>query len=56
MANRNFKYEYKDVVGSDSFPAGHTTRERRAGTLVESDGTTYTIKVPFGCYKRSEAG
>ena len=54
-ANRNFKYELKDVVGSISFPAGHTTGGT-CGTLVESDGTNYTIKVPFGCYKRVKVG
>jgi ABC-type branched-subunit amino acid transport system substrate-binding protein len=50
-ANRNFKYEYKDVGGPISFPAGHE-RGHDCGTLVESDGTNYTIKVPFDCYKR----
>lgn len=54
-ANRNFKYELKDVVGSISFPAGHATGGT-CGTLVESDGTNYSIRVPFSCYKRVKVG
>jgi branched-chain amino acid transport system substrate-binding protein len=54
-ANRNFKYELKDVVGSITFPAGHE-RGGTCGTLVESDGTNYTIRVPFDCYKRVKVG
>jgi ABC-type branched-subunit amino acid transport system substrate-binding protein len=50
-ANKNFKYEYKDIAGAISFPAGHRTGNT-CGTLVESGGTNYTIKVPFACYKR----
>jgi branched-chain amino acid transport system substrate-binding protein len=50
-ANRNFKYDPKDVAGPIRFPAGHATGHA-CGTLVESDGTSYTIKVPFDCYKR----
>ena len=54
-ANRNFKYELKDVVGSISFPAGHE-RGGTCGTLVESEGTSYTIRVPFDCYKHVKVG
>ena len=50
-ANRNFKYEPKDVAGPITFPAGHRTGGT-CGTLVESQGTDYAIKVPFDCYKR----
>src|SRR5918996_349134 len=50
-ANRNFRYDPKDVAGPIRFPAGHETGHA-CGTLVESDGTSYTIKVPFDCYKR----
>ena len=50
-SNRNFKYDAKDLSGSITFPAGHT-RGGTCGTLVESDGANYTIKVPFDCYKR----
>jgi branched-chain amino acid transport system substrate-binding protein len=50
-ANKNFRYDAKDLSGSITFPAGHT-RGGTCGTLVESDGTNYTIKVPFDCYKR----
>jgi branched-chain amino acid transport system substrate-binding protein len=50
-ANRNFKYDAKDLSGSITFPAGHT-RGGTCGTLVESDGANYTIRVPFDCYKR----
>ena len=54
-ANRNFKYELPDVVGSIRFPAGHATGGT-CGTLVESQGSTYAIKVPFSCYKRVKVG
>lgn len=54
-ANRNFRYDPKDVAGPIRFPAGHETGHA-CGTLVESDGTNYTIKVPFDCYKRVKVG
>ena len=47
---RNFNYELKDVVGSISFQAGHE-RGGTCGTLVESEGTSYTIRVPFDSYE-----
>jgi branched-chain amino acid transport system substrate-binding protein len=50
-ANKNFKYEPKDIAGPITFPSGHT-RGGTCGTLVESDGANYTIRVPFDCYKR----
>jgi ABC-type branched-subunit amino acid transport system substrate-binding protein len=50
-ANKNFKYEPKEIAGPITFPAGHATGGT-CGTLVESDGTNYTIRVPFKCYKR----
>jgi ABC-type branched-subunit amino acid transport system substrate-binding protein len=50
-ANKDFKYEPKDLAGPITFPSGHT-RGGTCGTLVESDGTNYTIRVPFACYKR----
>jgi branched-chain amino acid transport system substrate-binding protein len=53
--NKNFKYDAKDLSGPVTFPAGHT-RGGTCGTLVESDGTNYTIKVPFDCYKRVKVG
>jgi ABC-type branched-subunit amino acid transport system substrate-binding protein len=49
-ANKNFKYGVKDVLGTITFPAGHT-HQAPCGTLVESDGANYTIRVPFKCYK-----
>lgn len=49
-ANKNFKYGVKDVLGTITYPAGHT-HQAPCGTLVESDGTNYTIRVPFKCYK-----
>lgn len=49
--NKNFKYEPKDVAGRITFPKGHT-EGGTCGTLVESDGANYTIRVPFDCYKR----
>jgi ABC-type branched-subunit amino acid transport system substrate-binding protein len=51
VANRNFKYDPKNITGSVTFPRGHETGHA-CGTLVESDGTNYTIRVPFDCYKR----
>ncbi|MDQ6854739.1 MAG: ABC transporter substrate-binding protein [Actinomycetota bacterium] len=54
-ANKNFKYEPKDIAGPISFPAGHSTGGT-CGTLVESDGANYTIRVPFACYKRVKVG
>ncbi|HEY3095960.1 MAG TPA: ABC transporter substrate-binding protein [Acidimicrobiia bacterium] len=50
-ANKSFKYGQKDITGSVTFPAAHKLGST-CGTLVESDGTNYTIKVPFACYKR----
>jgi hypothetical protein len=49
VANK-FKYSYKDVSGVAKFPKAfeHGTG---CGTLVESDGTAYNIKVPYKCYK-----
>jgi ABC-type branched-subunit amino acid transport system substrate-binding protein len=49
-ANRNFKFGVQDVLGTITFPRGHTGQSP-CGTLVESDGTNYTIRVPFKCYK-----
>jgi ABC-type branched-subunit amino acid transport system substrate-binding protein len=54
-ANKNFKYELKNISGPIAFPAGHT-RGGTCGTLVESDGTNYSIRVPFNCYKRVKVG
>jgi branched-chain amino acid transport system substrate-binding protein len=54
-ANRNFKYDAKDLSGPVTFPAGHT-RGGTCGTLVESEGSSYTIRVPFDCYKRVKVG
>ena len=45
-----FKYSYKDVTGTIKFPKAHT-HGSQCGTLVVSDGTNYTIDVPYGCYK-----
>jgi branched-chain amino acid transport system substrate-binding protein len=50
-AANKFKYEVKDVAGAISFPQAHKLGST-CGTLVESDGTNYTIRVPFDCYKR----
>ena len=50
VANKNFKYESKDVTGPITFPQGHKNGSP-CGTLVESDGSNYSIRVPFGCYK-----
>jgi len=50
VANKNFKYESKDVTGPITFPRGHRDGSP-CGTLVETDGSNYSIRVPFGCYK-----
>ena len=44
-----FKYSYKDVTGTVKFPKAHT-HGSQCGSLVESDGTNYTINVPYACY------
>ena len=49
VANK-FKYSYKNVSGVAKFPRAHE-HGTGCGTLVESDGTNYTIKVPFKCYE-----
>ena len=49
VANK-FKYSYKDITATIKFPKAHT-HGGQCGTLVESDGTNYTIKVPYACYK-----
>jgi ABC-type branched-subunit amino acid transport system substrate-binding protein len=45
------RYSYKDVTGPIKFPLGHK-QGQPCGTLVESDGTAYTVRIPFECYKR----
>lgn len=49
VANK-FKYSYKDITATIKFPKAHD-HGGQCGTLVESDGTNYTIKVPYACYK-----
>ncbi len=49
VANK-MKYSYKDITSPIKYPQAHD-RGGQCGTLVESDGTNYTIRVPFDCYK-----
>jgi branched-chain amino acid transport system substrate-binding protein len=44
------RYSYKDITSPIKYPQAHG-RGGQCGTLVESDGTNYSIRVPFGCYK-----
>jgi len=50
VANKNFKYASQNVTGPITFPSAHKLGSA-CGTLVESDGTNYSIRVPFACYK-----
>ncbi len=44
------KYSYKDVTSPIKYPRAHSLGGQ-CGTLVESDGANYTIRVPYKCYK-----
>jgi len=47
-ANRKFTYEVPDTVGPTTFPAAHAV-PTPCGALVTSDGTAYSVKVPYAC-------
>jgi len=49
-ANKGFRWGLPDTAGPTRFPKGHT-RPTPCGSLVKSDGTGYTIEVPFSCGK-----
>jgi len=48
-ANR-FTYEVPGVVGPTKFPKART-QPTPCGSLVQSDGTAYSVKVPYTCSK-----
>src|SRR5439155_838962 len=50
VANKNFKYELQNVTGPITFPSAHKVGSP-CGTLVETDGSNYSVRVPFACYK-----
>jgi hypothetical protein len=47
-ANTKFTYEVPDTVGPTTFPAAHSV-PTPCGALVVSNGTAYTVKVPYTC-------
>jgi hypothetical protein len=47
-ANRTFTYEVPDTVGPTTFPAAHAV-PTPCGALVTSDGSAYSVKVPYTC-------
>jgi ABC-type branched-subunit amino acid transport system substrate-binding protein len=49
-ANKKFKWQLEDTAGPTKYPAGHN-QPTPCGALVKSDGTGYTIEVPFSCGK-----
>ena len=53
-ANR-YTYEVPGVVGPTKFPKART-RPTPCGSLVQSDGTTFAVKVPYTCSKVVQVG
>jgi cell wall-associated NlpC family hydrolase len=47
-ANANFTYEVQGTVGPTRFPAAHSV-PTPCGALVTSDGTAFSVKVPYTC-------
>jgi ABC-type branched-subunit amino acid transport system substrate-binding protein len=47
-ANTKFTYEVADTVGPTTFPAAHS-KPTPCGALVTSNGTAYSVKVPYTC-------
>jgi branched-chain amino acid transport system substrate-binding protein len=48
-AMKNFTYQIPTVVGPTRYPAAQTEGSP-CGALVGSDGTKYSVEVPFSCY------
>ena len=48
-AMKNFTYEIPKVVGPTKYPAAQT-QGAPCGTLVGSDGTNFSVSVPYTCY------
>ena len=53
-ANR-YTYEVPGVVGPTKFPKART-RPTPCGSLVQSDGTAFAVKVPYTCSKVVQVG
>ena len=53
-ANR-YTYEVPGVVGPTKFPKART-QPTPCGSLVQSDGTTFAVKVPYTCSKVVQVG
>ena len=49
-AMKNFTYQIPTVVGPTKYPAAQT-QGAPCGTLVGSDGTRYSVAVPYSCYQ-----
>ncbi|MFI5372613.1 MAG: ABC transporter substrate-binding protein [Candidatus Eisenbacteria bacterium] len=49
-ANQNFTYSVPKTVGPTKFPAAHS-QPTPCGSLVSSNGTAYSVKVPYSCGK-----
>jgi hypothetical protein len=47
-ANAKFTYEVENTVGPTRFPAAHSV-PTPCGALVTSNGTAYSVKVPYTC-------
>ncbi|HXY92073.1 MAG TPA: ABC transporter substrate-binding protein [Acidimicrobiia bacterium] len=47
-ANSSFTYRVPDTVGPTKFPTAHRA-PTPCGTLVRSDGTAFTVQVPYTC-------
>jgi hypothetical protein len=47
-ANRKFTYEVPDTVGPTTFPAAHVV-PTPCGALVTSNGSAFSVKVPYTC-------
>ena len=48
-AMKNFTYQIPKVVGPTKYPAAQT-QGAPCGTLVGSDGTNFSVSVPYTCY------
>ena len=49
-AMKNFTYQIPTVIGPTKYPVSQT-EGMPCGTLVESDGTKYSVVVPYTCYQ-----
>ena len=49
-ATANFTYQVPGVVGPTKYPAAKV-QGAPCGTLVFSDGTAWSIQVPYACYQ-----